>query len=276
MEYKHFNGSKLKVSEVGMGTYYGPGWIAGSLFGARSGSDRKIEAIKTGIEHGMNLIDTAEIYGSEPLIKRAIGGCEREELFIATKVWWTHLEEKQLIGALEKSMLLLGVDYIDLYQIHFPSRSVEISQTVSAIEKLMDQGKVRQFGVSNFSLKQLMEARDSMKKHDVSSVQLSYSLMDRRVENEILPYCQKNSIEFLAYYPLGSGRLAADQRLDEICKRYKKTNAQVALNWLTTKKNVFAIPRASNAPHVIENAEASGWKLSQKDIALLDKLYEAA
>lgn len=273
MEYKPFGKTGVRVSAVGMGTYYDPLWILTGMLGWRRGSKAKIEAIRTGIELGINLIDTAEIYQSEPLIAKAIRGFRREDLFLATKVWSNHLRRESLIRSLEASLRKLEVSYVDLYQVHFPNPHVPISETMSAMEEMVDKGKIRFIGVSNFSLTQMVEAQTALKKYELSSTQMEYSLANRSIERDILPYCERNGIAVLAYYPLAHGKLASNRELGQIAAKYGKTPAQLALNYLASKTNVFPIPRASKAEHVRDNAGSVGWTISEEDRLRLEKLF---
>ncbi len=276
MKLKEFGRSGRKVSEVGMGTYYDPLWIASATPGWRREASQKVEAIKAGLDAGVTLIDTAEIYRSEPLVAKAIGGRKREDLYIATKVWPNHLRRDAVIKALGESLQRLRLDYVDLYQIHWPNPSVPISETMSAMEELLAQGKIMNVGVSNFSLRQLVEANAALKESRLASNQMSYSLLDRSIERDILPYCEREGIAILAYYPLAHGRLASgERRLEDFARRLSKTPSQVALNWLTSKASVFPIPRASDPAHVLEDAGASGWRLSEEDLTELDRLFPA-
>jgi diketogulonate reductase-like aldo/keto reductase len=240
------------------------------------GASAKVEALKEGLDGGINFIDTAEIYGSEPLVARATRGRKREELFVATKVWPNHLRRDALVRALEKSLKRLETSYVDLYQVHFPNSRVPIVETMAAMEELKDKGKLLSIGVSNFSLQQLIEASAALKKFQIVSNQVDYSLANREIEADLLPYCESNGVSILAYYPLGHGKLAgerAQRKMGAICRAYSKTPAQVALNWLVSGRNVFAIPRASRAGHVKENIGASGWELRPEDRALLETAF---
>ncbi len=273
MEYKQFAKSGVRVSAVGMGTYYDPLWIAIAYLGWRRGAQTKIRAIRSGLELGINLVDTAEIYQSEPLVAKAVAGLRREDVFLATKVWSNHLRRDKLIKSLEASMRRLGVSYVDLYQIHFPNPRVPIAETMGAMEEMVDKGKIRFIGVSNFSLEQMVEAQHSLKKYELSSTQMEYSLANRSIEKDILPYCEKNGIAVLAYFPLAHGRLASDAELSRIGAKYGKTPSQVALNILASKPNVFPIPRASRVEHVKLNAESVGWRVSDEDKAKIEALF---
>ena len=270
-------GSAARVSEVGMGTYYDPQWIAtAKTIGWMRGAAAKVEALKAGLDGGMNFIDTAELYGSEPLVARAIKGRKREDLFIATKVWPNHLRRDALVKALEKSLRRLETPYVDLYQVHFPNARVPIEETMGAMEEMKDKGKLLSIGVSNFSLQQTKDANSALKRSQLASNQVEYSLVDREIEADLLPYCESNKISIICYYPLGHGRLTrskASGKMETVCKEYGKTPAQVAINWLVSGRNAFAIPRASRAEHVRENLGASGWELNSEDKAQLDAAF---
>ena len=270
-------GSAAKVSEIGMGTYYDPQWIATArTVGWMRGAASKVEALKAGLDGGINFIDTAELYGSEQLVAKAIRGRKREDLFIATKVWPNHLRRDALVHALEKSLKRLETPYVDLYMVHFPNARVPIEETMGAMEEMKDKGKLLSIGVSNFSLQQTIDANAALKKSQLASNQVQYSLVHRDIEADLLPYCESNKISIITYYPLGHGKLAsAGQRskMDAICKAYSKTPPQVALNWLVTGRNVFAIPRASRAEHVRENLGASGWEMKPEDRAQLEAAF---
>ena len=273
MRYKEFANTGRKVSEIGMGTYYDPLWIATGYMGWKRDAAAKVEAIRAGLDAGMTLVDTAEIYRSEPLVSEAIADRKRDELFLATKVWSNHLRRDDLSKAFDKSLKRLGTSYIDLYQVHWPNPRVQISETMAAMENLVGAGKLMHVGVSNFSLDQVQEARAALPRSELASVQLDYSLVHRNVEKGVLPYCDKEKIALLAYYPLGHGRLPSDQGLESLSSSNGRTKAQVALQWLAGKTNVFPIPRASTSAHVKENAAASGWTLTREENADLERRF---
>jgi diketogulonate reductase-like aldo/keto reductase len=274
MELKVFGKTGRSVTEIGMGTYYDFSWILPARLGWKRAAIRKVEAIKLGLAGGISMIDTAEVYNSEPLVAEAIQGYKREDLFIATKVTLTHLRRKALFKALERSLKRLKTSYVDLYQVHQPSPIVPIRETMDAMEELLEAGKIRAIGISNFSLKRMMEANASLKKAQLASTQMSYSLLHREIEKDVIPYCRREGIAVLAYFPLGHGKLASEkEKLRVFCEKYSKTPAQVALNWLTSQPNIFPIPRAGNPAHVKENLEASGWRLSTQDLQELDEIF---
>lgn len=273
LRYKEFAKTGRKVSEIGMGTYYDPLWIATGFLGWRRGAAEKVEAIRAGFDEGITLVDTAEIYRSEGLVATAIGERKRDELFLATKVWSNHLRRDSLLKAFEKSLRRLGTSYVDLYQVHWPNSTVPITETMTAMEELVSAGKLMHIGVSNFSLDQLREAQSALPRSELSSVQVDYSLIHRVPERDLLPYCDREKIALLAYYPLGHGKLPADQRLGQVSARVGRSRAQVALRWLAGKANVFPIPRASRTSHVRENAGAGDWELTEGDRSELDGRY---
>lgn len=278
MEYRTFGRSGFRVSAIGMGTYYDPISVIAARFGFYKNKDAKVLAIKKGIESGINLIDTAEIYGTEVLVAEAIKGFKRDELFIATKVWPSHLHYDDVLKAADKSIRRLSCSYIDLYQIHWPNPKVPIEETMSAMSRLVDEGKVRCIGVSNFSLEQMVRAQGALSKYELVSNQVEYNLLNRRIEGELLPYCEKEKIAVLAYRPLSHGVLSSPKgdlktAIERVGQRNGgRTPAQVALNWILKKsKLAFPIPRASRPQRVVENLGALGWYLSDIDVEELER-----
>lgn len=178
MDSKSFGGTARHVTSLGMGTYYDFPWIIMSRLGVVAGAEAKVAALKAGLEGGISLIDTAEVYNSEPLVAKAIEGLPREDLFIATKVTFTHLGHDALVRSLERSLKRLKLGYVDLYQVHQPSPFVHIKETMSAMEEMVDRGLIRYIGVSNFSVKQTVEANGALKKY-------------RLVDPNALPSCRQ-------------------------------------------------------------------------------------
>lgn len=266
MQLKQLNNTNTMVPEIGLGTWNYKGGI---------------EPLRKGIESGAFLIDTAEGYGTEEIVGQAIKGI-RDKVFLATKVSGRHLRYNDVLKAAEGSLRRLGTDYIDLYQIHWPNPSVPIKETMRAMETLVDSGLVRYIGVSNFSLKELIEAQSAMSKYPIVSNQVLYNLNRRDIEKDLLPYCQEHKITIIAYTPLDNGQLARTNRrtkdrkiqvLEQIANEIGKTPAQVALNWCISHPNVIAIPKSDSVERVIENCQASGWKLSQEHMDLLNKVF---
>lgn len=277
MIYREFAKSGFKTSVIGMGTYYDSLWIAAAmLFKGHRGEVQKLSALKAGLDGGINFIDTAEIYQSEGIVARAIAGRKRDELFLATKVWSNHLRPDKLEKALRRSLSRLNTRYVDLYQVHFPSSRVPIAETMGAMEKLVDEGVIRNIGVSNFSYNQLIAAEAAMKKHEISSTQMHYNMLRRDVEEQILPHCEKERIAMIAYYPLAHGKLArtSGESVERIMRDHNcSSRSQVALAWLVARSPVnFPIPRASREEHVKEDVSAGDVALSPEEMKSLESL----
>ncbi len=249
MEYWRLGRTDEKISTIGMGT-----WRIGSY---RSPEERakQVEALKRGIEVGINLIDTAEMYAagrSEEVVGEAIRGI-RKEVFIATKVTPGHLHHDDVIRACRGSLKRLGTSYIDLYQVHWPDPNVPIKETMSAMEELVKDGLVRYIGVSNFGVEETNEARVALTRNEIVSNQVEYSLRNRYVEPEILPYCAREKLTLIAYSPLAQGSIVHSAP-KQLLQKYKMTPAQAMLNWVTRNEQVVAIPKAASVTHVEENA----------------------
>jgi len=269
MEFKRLGESKAEVPVLGLGT-----WGIGGFSSRHLGGDEDaVQALRLGLELGMRFIDTAEVYAnghSEEIVARAVGD-ERETVFIATKVSAENLSHEGVLRACESSLRRLKTNYVDLYQVHWPNPRIPISETMKAVENLVAEGKVRNVGVSNFSVKQTREAQDALSKIGLVSNQVEYNLVERSIEEDLFPYCTKEHITIIAYSPIAQGNIPSggrDERwrtLDEIARKYAKTRAQVALNWLIAKDAVVAIPKAAHLQHVRENAGAVGWSLSRED-----------
>ena len=260
MELKQLGSTPVRIPTIGFGTWRYSGGI---------------EPLRAALDHGASFLDTAEIYGTEDLVGEAIRG-RRPEIFLATKVAARNFRRADLIRAAENSLRRLRTDYIDLYQLHWPNVTVPVEESMAAMEELADSGKIRFIGVSNFSARYLRRAQRALSKHKIVSNQVRYSLIDRSIENGLLPYCQANGITIIAYSPLGldfSRFISADpgRVLSQVAAATGKTEAQVALNWVIAKPNVVAIPKASSVAHAIDDCNAAGWRLSAAQYALLER-----
>ncbi|QOJ79406.1 aldo/keto reductase [Infirmifilum lucidum] len=272
MERKFVPKMGLEVAAIGMGT-----WDIGGGFWTPdyTRDDEWVEALRYGLELGLTLIDTAEMYGgghAEELVGRAIRGFSREELFIVSKVWQTHAARDEVVKAAEASVKRLGT-YVDLYLIHWPPEGVELCETMRGLEEAVERGYARFIGVSNFGVELIEEARSCLSHVDVVAVENKFSLLDRRDESSVIPYAEREGMLYLAYTPLEKGQLARDPFLASIGAKYGKTAAQVALNWLLGFKPVVPIPKASDKRHIKENAGAAGWRLSEEDWRLISEKY---
>ena len=266
VEFKELGKSGVQLPEIGLGTWQYNGGT---------------EPILKALSLDARLIDTAEMYGTEGIVGEAAKG-QRERLFIATKVSGNHLRYDEVLKAAEESLKRLGTDYIDLYQIHWPDPAVPIKETMRAMETLVDEGKVKFIGVSNFYVKNLEQAQASMTRYKIVSNQVKYSLLQRGIEEDTLSYCQANNITVIAYSPLEKGLLvarptprnkAAISVLQKVALESGKTLAQVALNWCVSRPNVIAIPKSDRVERVVENCAASGWRLSPRQLDALNRAF---
>ena len=254
------------IPEIGIGTWHmGIGPIEG------------VKAIKTAIDNGMWFIDTAEMYATEHIVGTAING---RKVFLATKVSPNHFRHDGVLAACDNSLKNLNVKQIDLYQLHWPNRSIQIKETMAAMEELVDSGRIRYIGVSNFTIEELVEAQNAMTKHQIVSNQVEYSILTRNIENGLLDFCTDNNITIIAYSPFGNGALYSSRyrktydMLKHIGGRHSKTATQVALNWLISKRNVVAIPKSASKEHVLENGGSSGWKLTKSELNEINAINE--
>lgn len=248
----------LRIPEIGLGTwdYYGGP-----------------EPLRRGFDAGALFVDTAESYGTEPAVADALAG-RRDSVFLATKVSPGHFHHADVIRAADASLHRLRTDHLDLYQLHQPNASIPIEETMAAMETLVDAGKVRFIGVSNFSVAQLQRAQKALRKHPLVSNQVRFSLVDRTITPDLLPYCQANGITVIAYSPLArrlsrifdgdpSGILA------QVAREVGRTAVQVTLNWCLHHDRVVVIPKGNSVSHVVENCGASDWRLSPDQFRLL-------
>ncbi len=276
MEYINLTDT-VKIPIIGIGTRN----IGGAFEKDFSHDKECITSIKAGIAAGMTHIDTAELYGNghaEELIAEAIKDVPRHSLFITSKVMSQHLKHDAVIAACKGSLERLKTAYIDLYLIHHPNQDISVIETLRAMEYLVENNIVRFIGVSNFSVADLHEAQ-RFTKHKIVANQIEYSLVARdaglftkNMESEIIPYCQQHGILVISWRTLAMGLLAKAGGflvLDEMAKKYNKTQAQVALNWCISK-NIAIIPKARTIAHIKENLGALGWKISEEDSNALE------
>jgi len=269
---KRFGASGCDVAVVGQGTWDVP----------ERGAGRKeaIRALRHGIELGMTHIDTAEMYGNgavEELVGEAIAGIDRARLFVTTKVLPSNATYDGTIRACERSLRRLGVEYVDLYLLHWPS-SHPIEQTMSALQALVSAGKTRFAGVSNFDMEALAQAQRFLGRVPMVCDQVLYHLNERTAEARLIPYCAQQDIAVVGYTPFGRRRFPREQAspggiIGRSARKYGKTPRQVILNFLTRAPNVFTIPKASKPEHVEENAGACGWALEAEDAAAIDAAF---
>ncbi len=276
MEFRPLGRTQESIPVVGLGT-----WGIGGEMGPDSSRDEAgIQALRLGLDLEMKFIDTAEMYGaghSEEVVARALEG-RRDRVFVASKVSPRHFAYDDVLAAAKRSLKRLGLKQMDLYQLHWPNPRTPISETMKAMEKLVDEGLIRHIGVSNFSVDQMKEAQQSLSHEKIVSNQVEFSLINRSVEAGILQYCQKEGLTLIAYSPLGQGKIprgrgSSFKVLDEVAEKLNKSRNQVALNWVLRHDSVVAIPKAADTDHVKENAEVAEWKLGSEDYQRLAKAF---
>lgn len=302
MNFRTLGSSDVQISPVVMGT-----WQAGKKGWVGIEDDEVVQAIRAAYEAGITTVDTAEVYGdgySEKLVAKALSDV-RDKVTYATKAFANHLSADKIAEACENSLQRLETDRLDLYQIHWPSGSfqtekVPIEETMSALVKLKEQGKIRAIGVSNFSKTQLEEA---LQYGRIDSIQPPYSLFWRQVEQEITPFCEQENISILAYSSLAQGLLtgkfgpdhefpeddirsknklfkgetyqAAQKALEElkpIAEKYEISLGNLAIAWLVAQPQTCAIVGARNAQQAEENAKAMDVQLSKEDLDQIDAI----
>jgi diketogulonate reductase-like aldo/keto reductase len=232
------------------------------------------EAVRTGLSLGMTLIDTAEIYGSEEFIGRAIAG-QRDRVFLVSKVWPSHVAGDGVMRACEASLKHLATDYLDLYLLHWPNGVTNLFSVVTAFESLRSAGKIRAWGVSNFKVNDMEDLFRIQKGDRCATNQLPYSLGDRGIERDLLPWCEQHGMPVMAYSPLGGAgaSLLRDPTLVRIGETHGCSAAAVALAWTIRNGNVIAIPESGSAVHVKENAVALSLTLTQQELQLLETAF---
>jgi diketogulonate reductase-like aldo/keto reductase len=237
------------------------------------------DALRRGVELGLTHIDTAEMYGagrSEEILGKAIRGIAREKLFIVSKVLPQNAHAKGVAQACERSLRRLGLDHLDCYLLHWRG-AVPLHETMGALERLVDDGKIRSLGVSNFDPWDLREAAGTLRSHRIACDQVLYNLDERTSEDHELPWARENGCAIVAYTPLGQPVLdPCDEKfavLSAIARQHGVTAHAVALSFLTRDPLVFVIPKASRLEHVEANAAALRLELTPDEIAAIDAAH---
>ena len=255
------------VPILGQGT-----WQLGDSAKRRSG---EIAALQLGIDLGMTLIDTAEMYGdgaSEELVADAIAD-RREKVFVVTKVLPSNAKSKsRIIAACEGSLRRLRIECIALYLLHW-RQSEKLTEVLGAFTELVDAGKIRYWGVSNFDIADLEELQQLPGGDAVATNQVLYNISRRGIEFDLLPECRNRGVTVMAYSPIEQGRLLGNKVVANIAKRHDATPAQIALAWAVRQDGVVAIPRASSSAHVRENHGALNITFSSQDLEEIDRAY---
>jgi aryl-alcohol dehydrogenase-like predicted oxidoreductase len=322
MEYRTLGQSDIKVSELAFGAWAIGGWLWGG-----ADSNDAIKAVETAVDNGMTTIDTAAVYGfglSEELVGKAVKG-KRDQVQILTKfgiVWdekkgqfffaskdnsgkdvniHCYSSREKVISDCDKSLKRLGTDYIDLFQIHWPDSTTPVAETMEALEILIEKGKIRAGSVCNYTVEQMTEATGTF---TIASNQMPYSMVNRGIEKEIVPYCIDNNIGILAYSPLQRGLLTGKikqghnfgegdsrpgsiyykepnlsrilqftENIKEIANELKVTLSQLVLNWTLLQPGITcALVGARNAAQVLDNIKAADFRLTSEEINMINRL----
>jgi diketogulonate reductase-like aldo/keto reductase len=235
---------------------------------------QEIAALQLGLDLGMRLIDTAEMYadgGAEELVGHALRG-RRDDAFVVSKVLPDHATRPGTIAACEASLVRLGTDWLDLYLLHWRG-AVPLQETVSGFLALQSAGMIRHWGVSNFDLGDLTELLSIRGGRGVQTDQVLYNLQRRGIEWDLLPWCTEHGLPIMAYSPIEQGRMLGHPVLRELADRHDATPAQVALAWVLSHERVVAIPRASRVAHVVENRTALDLRLDPYDRTRLNEAF---
>lgn len=256
------------VPVLGQGT-----WAMGDSSARRK---TEVAALKLGLDLGMNLIDTAEMYasgGAEEVVGEAIAG-RRDEVYLVSKVMPQNASRRGVVSACERSLKRMKTDRMELYLLHWQG-SVPLEETVEGFGALVRDGKIRRWGVSNFDAADMEELVSLAGGDAAQTNQVYYNLNHRGIEYDLVPWCLKHRIPIMAYSPLDQGRLLRAPVLQRIAAAHGASPAQVALAWLMQRDGVFVIPKSSNEAHVRENFGALKVRLSKDDLAALDAGFPA-
>ncbi len=310
MENRQLGKPKVQVSTIGLGT-----WVMGGYMWGGAENKESLAAIRRSIELGITLFDTAPIYGhtlAERLLGQAIAESgQRERLFLATKTglcWnedrtkvWRDSSRTNILREIDESLVRLGTEYIDLYQVHWPDSTTPFEETMSTLLQLQEQGKIRYIGVSNFTVEQMEQCQ---KTAPLDTLQPPYNLFEREIEAQVLPYCREHRIGVLAYSPLCRGLLTGKysgterfstgdvraldpkfqpenihrylscvRNLTTIAKRYGKTMTQLAIRWCLDQPGVtVALCGTRTVAQIEETVLASDWTISSADLSAIDAI----
>jgi diketogulonate reductase-like aldo/keto reductase len=254
------------VPALGQGT-----WRMGERAAARRD---EVAALRLGLDLGMTLVDTAEMYGeggAEEVVAEAIAG-RRDKVFLVSKVYPHNASRTGAIEACERSLRRLRTDSIDLYLLHWRG-SVPLAETLEAFVRLQATGKIRHYGVSNFDAADMQELWESPGGPGIATNQVLYNLKRRGIEWDLVPRCAERRLPIMAYSPVEQGGLVRDRSLAKLAARHGATAAQLALAWVLHQRDVIAIPKAVSLTHVRENRAAADIRLSRDDLAELDRLF---
>ena len=254
------------IPVLGMGT-----WRMGESSRTRQ---QEADALRYGLDLGLSLIDTAEMYGeggAEEVIATAIAG-RRSEVFLVSKAYPHNASKRGAIAACERSLQRLKTDYLDLYLLHWRG-SIPLAETLDAFQTLQQAGKIRSYGVSNFDVDDMEEAAQKPGGGAIVTNQVLYNLSRRGVELNLLPWCRQRQIPIMAYSPVEQGRILNHPALQTIAQERGVTTAQVAIAWLLQQEQVIVIPKSSRREHIEQNCAALDLQLSAAELATLNQAF---
>lgn len=244
-----------EIPMIGIGT-----WL-------QTDKDKCINAIRYALKIGYRHIDTADIYKNHQFIGEAIKGFDRKKLFITSKLWIDFLDPKLVESECDRALMELGIDYLDLYLIHWPDRTKPLDEIIEKMYLLKEKGKIKSVGVSNFTIHHLQDLLDEGIKVAVNQVEFHPFLN----QTELLSFCNRNAIAITAYSPLARRKILNDPDLKYIAKKHSKTIAQVSLRWLI-QKDIVVIPKATSEKNIKENFEIFNFKLDEEDMKKIDEI----
>ncbi|MFB6203066.1 MAG: aldo/keto reductase [Candidatus Nanohaloarchaea archaeon] len=229
------------------------------------------EAVRTALDLGYRHVDTAQVYENEEYVGRGIEKSEkdRDDLFLATKVWIDQLAEEGVISSTKESLEKLGTDHVDILYVHWPAGDYHPEETLGAFERLVEEGRTEMIGVSNFTVSQMEKAQEVVS-HGIAANQVEMHPLLQ--QEEVLEYCQENDITLVAYSPLARGEVFEVPEIQEIAEKHGVSEAQVSLAWLMSKDNVVPIPKSENPDHIESNLEAKDLELDREDIEKIDSI----
>lgn len=236
--------------------------------------EEELESLRLGLELGMTLLDTAEMYGdgaAEELVGEAVDG-RRDEVFLVSKVLPSNAGKDDTVRACEGSLRRLRTDRLDLYLLHWPG-SAPLEETLDAFATLVESGKIRYWGVSNFDASDMTKLVELPGADEVATDQVLYNLTRRGIEADLVPWCRERGLPVMAYAPIEQGRLLDDPVLEAVAGRHGATAAQVALAWALRQEGFFTIPKAGRPDHVRDNRGALDIRLTEDDLAELDEAF---
>lgn len=253
---------------LGLGT-----WMMGEH---RRDRKKEVAAIALGLDLGMTLIDTAEMYadgGAEELVGEAIAG-RRSEVFLVSKVLPEHARRREAVAACERSLARMRTDHLDLYLLHW-RENVPLDETLDAFDALVGSGKILEWGVSNFDVGDMRELAELRPSSSIASDQVLYNLGRRGIEWELMPWCVDHRIPIMAYSPIEQGKLLDDPTLDRVARERGVSAACIALAWVLRREGVIAIPKSGTVAHMRENHAALDVRLTMEEMTALDRAFPA-